>query len=68
MIFIAAVLLLSSLLLLFSDLKKEPPVRIITEKEAENLDVYIFLSRLSGFGSLYVADKNGRLFDWSRFL
>ncbi len=68
MVLLVIVLLLSAFLLLLSDLLKEPPVRIISEEEAENIDIYIFSSRLSGFGSLYVADKNGRLFDPSRFL
>lgn len=68
MVLLVMVLFLSAFLLLLSDLLKEPPVRIISEEEAENIDIYIFSSRLSGFGSLYVADKNGRLFDPSRFL
>lgn len=68
MLLTVIVLMLLSAFLLISDVKRNPPDRVITEKEAEKLDIYIFSSRLSGFGSLYVADENGKLFDYRDFL
>ena len=68
MILTVIALLLSSFLILISDIKRTLPNAFITKDEAKNLDIYIFFSRLSGFGSLYVIDEKGELFDFKDYL
>ena len=53
MILTVIALLLSSFLIMLSDIKRTMPDSFITMDEAKDLDIYIFSSRLSGFGSLY---------------
>lgn len=68
MILTVIALLLLSFLIILSDIKRTMPDSFITMDEAKDLDIYIFSSRLSGFGSLYVIDEKGEFFDFRDFL
>ena len=68
MILAVIALLLSSFLIMLSDIKRTMPDSFITMDEAKDLDIYIFSSRLSGFGSLYVIDEKGELSDFKDYL
>lgn len=68
MILTVIALLLLSFLIMLSDIKRTMPDSFITMDEAKDLDIYIFSSRLSGFGSLYVIDEKGEFFDFRDFL
>ena len=52
MILTVIALLLSSFLIMLSDIRRTMPDFFITMDEAKDHDIYIFSSRLSGFGSL----------------
>ena len=68
MILTVIALLLSSFLIMLSDIKRTMPDSFITMDEAKDLDIYIFSSRLSGFGSLYVIDEKGELSGFKDYL
>ena len=68
MILTVIALLLSSFLIMLSDIKRTMPDSFITMDEAKDLDIYIFSSRLSGFCSLYVIDEKGELSDFKDYL